>query len=106
MPQIIHSISNQAVLSKQILSTTPIELQNVERSVFMKEVSTQNFCSFELRTQEIVNIPIWIIVGFQQRDRQDSQNLNTGDSYRPPITSAQSVVSAEKYLDSGIFFKL
>ena len=72
----------------------------------MKEVSTQNFGTFELRTQEVVNIPIWIIVGFQHRDRQDSQNLNNDASYRPPVTSAQGVVSAEKYLDSGIFFKL
>ena len=31
---------------------------------------------FELRTQEGINIPIWMIVGFQQKDRQDSQNFH------------------------------
>ena len=43
----------------------------------MKEVNTQNYWSFELGTQEGSNVPIWIIVGFQQRDRQVSQNLNS-----------------------------
>ena len=42
----------------------------------MKEVKTQNFWTFQLGTQESLKIPVWIIVGFQQRDRQDSQTLN------------------------------
>ena len=37
-------IPQQAFLSKQILSKTPTELQYVEKSVFMKEVKTQNIC--------------------------------------------------------------
>ena len=50
---------------KQITDKIPTELRYVERSVFMKEVNTQNLWSFELGTQEVVNVPIWIIVGFQ-----------------------------------------
>ena len=42
----------------------------MERSVFIKEVNTQNLWTFELGTQEGVNVPIWINIGFQQRDRQ------------------------------------
>ena len=75
----------------------------MERIVFLKEVSTQNLCSFEIGTQEGINIPIWINVGFKQRDRQDSQKLNNDTSYRPPVTSAQCVIGTEKYPDSGIF---
>ena len=41
----------------------------------MKEVNTQKLWSFELGTQEGVNVPIWIIIGFQQRERQYPQNL-------------------------------
>ena len=73
------SISNQAILSNQTLSKTPTELQfveKVERSVLMKEVNTQNLWNFELGTKEDINIPIWIFVGFKQRDREDSQNLH------------------------------
>ena len=68
----------------------------------MKEVNTQNLWTFELGRQEGLNVPIWIIVGFQQRDRQDSQNLNNDTFYRPPVTSAQCIIGTEKYPDSAI----
>ena len=71
VPLYTPSNSNQAMLSKQILSKTPTELQQKERSVFMKDVKTQNLWKFELGTQEGKNIPIWSFVGFQQTDRQD-----------------------------------
>ena len=63
------SIPQQAMLSKQILSKTPTEPQYLERTVFMKEDITQNLWSFELGTQEEINIPIWIISAFQQRGK-------------------------------------
>ena len=84
---------------KQITDKIPTELRYVERSVFMKEVNTQNLWSFELGTQEGVNVPIWILVGFQQRDRQNDQNLNNDTFYRPPVTSAQCIIGTEKYPD-------
>ena len=72
----LYSIDSQlAILSEQILSKLPTELHYVERSVFMKEVITQNLWSFELGTQEARNIPVRIIVGFQHREREDLQNL-------------------------------
>ena len=46
--------------------------------------------------------PIWIIVAFQQRDTQDSQNLSNDTFLRPPVTTAQCVILTEKYLDSAI----
>ena len=42
------SMQQQRILSKQILSKTPTEIEYPERSVFMKEVNTQNFWTFEL----------------------------------------------------------
>ena len=42
----------------------------------MKEVNNQNLCNFELGSQESMNDPKRISIGFQQRDRQDTQNLN------------------------------
>ena len=49
-----------------------------------------------------MNIPIWIIVSFQQRVRQDSQNFNNDTSYKPPVTSAQCIIGTEKYPDNSI----
>ena len=96
------SIQQQSILSKQILNKTPTQIQYPERSVFMKEVNTQNFWTFELGTQEGIKIPTWIIVAFQQNDRQHEQNLNNDTFVRLPVISAQVVIGTERYPDSGI----
>ena len=89
-------------LMNQIKKNTPTLIHYIERSVFMKEVNTQNFWTFELGTQEGNNIPIWIFVAFQQNDRQNDQNLNNDTFYRPLVTSSQCIIGTEKYPDSGI----
>ena len=94
-------MQQQAILSKQILNKTPAENNYPERSVFMKEVITQNFWTFELGTQEGINIPIWILVVFQQNDRQHDQNLNNDTFVRLPVISAQVVIGTERYPDSS-----
>ena len=92
----------QGILLKEIQHKIPTELRYVESSVFMKEVNTQNLWSFELGTQEGINLPIWIIIGFQQSDWQDDQNLNNDSFYKPPVTSAHCLIGREKYPDSAI----
>ena len=57
---------------------------------------------FELGTQGGINLPIRIFVGFQQRDRQDSQNSNSDTFFRPPVTSAQFAIGTEKNPESAI----
>ena len=102
VPHYSPSIQQQSILSKQILNKTPTQIQYPERSVFMKEVNTQNFWTFELGTQEGINIPTWIFVGFQQNDRQYDQKLNNDTFVRLPVTSAQVIIGTERYPDSGI----
>ena len=89
VPHYTPSMSQQAIMSKQILNKTPTELRYVERSVFMKEVNNQNLWYLKLGSQENMNVPQWIIIGFQQQDRQDSQNLNNDTFCRLPVVSAQ-----------------
>ena len=102
IPHYTPSIQQQSILSKQILNKTPTQIQYPERSVFMKEVNKQNFWTFELGTQEGINIPTWIFVAFQQNDRQHDQNLNNDTFFRLSVTSAQVVIGTERYPDSGI----
>ena len=102
VPHYTPSMQQQAILSKQILNKTPTEIKYPERSVFMKEVNTPNFWTFELGTQEGINIPIWIFVVFQQNDRQHDQNLNNDTFVRLPVISAQVVIGTERYPDSSI----
>ena len=68
VPHYTPSIQQQGILSKYSLSKTPTELRYNERSVFMKEVNFQNLWNFELGSQETLKVPVWIIIGFQQRD--------------------------------------
>ena len=88
----------------QIYEKTPTNLHYPERSVFMKKVNTQNFWTFELGTQEGVNIPILIYVAFQQHDRQHDQNLNNDIFYRKPVTSTQCIIGTEKKPDTATLF--
>ena len=102
VPHYNPSMQQQAILSKQIINKTPTQIQYPERSVFMKEVNTESFWTFELGTQEGTNIPTWISVAFQQNDRQHDQNLNNDTFVRLPVISVQVVIGTERYPDSGI----
>ena len=102
VPHYTPSIQQQSLLSKQIINKTPTEIKYPERSVFMKEVNTQNFWTFELGTQEGINIPAWIFVAFQQNDRQHDQNLNNDTFVRLPVISAQVVIGTERYPDNSL----
>ena len=102
VPHYTPSMQQQSILTKQIINKTPTEINYPGRSVFMKEVNTQIFWTFELGTQEGNNIPIWIFVGFQQNDRQHDQNLKNDTFVRLPVISAQVVIETERYPDSGI----
>ena len=102
VPHYLFSIQQQNTLSKQIFSRTPTQLRYLERSVFMKQVNIQNLWNFGLGSHENMSVPIWIIIGFQQRDRQDSQNLNNDTFCRLPVVSAQYITGTEKYPDAGI----
>ena len=102
LPHYTPSLEELNRLMNQITKTTPTHLHYPEKSVFMKEVNTQNFWTFGLDTQEGINVPKWIYVVFQQSERQHDQNLNNDTFYRMPVTSAQCIIGTEKYPDSGI----
>ena len=110
MPHYSANLEEYIKLMTQIKKNTPTLLHYPERSIFMKEVNTQNLWTFELGTQwtfelgtqEGITVPIWIIVAFQQNDRRNNQNLNNDTFYRPLVTSAQCIIGTEKYPDSGI----
>ena len=53
-------------------------------------------------SQISMNVSIRIITGFQQRDREDSQNLNNDTFCRIPVVSEQGIIGTEKYPDAGI----
>ena len=101
VPNYTPSIDQQAILFEQIKDKIPTQLHYPERYVFMKEVNTQKFWTFELGTQEGINVPIWVYVVFQQSDRQHDQKLNNDTFYRMPVTSAPVVIGTKVYPDNS-----
>ena len=68
----------------------------------MESVNNQNLWNFELGSQKGMNLPIWDIIGLQQRNRQDSQNLKNDTFCRLPVSSVQCIIGTKKNPDSGI----
>ena len=101
-PHYTLSITQQNSLLNQNIKKMTTELQNTERSVFMKEVNSQNFWTFELGTQEGINIPVKIFTVFRQSDREHDQNLNNDTFFRMPVTSAQCTIRTEKNPNSAV----
>ena len=104
VPHYTPSFQQHSILSNPILEKIPTELRYNEQSVFMKEVNNQNLWNFELGSQESMNVPIRVIVRFQQRYRPDTQTLNNDAFCRLPLVSAQCIIGAEDYPDASILF--
>ena len=96
VPQYTPGFKEFNKLMNWIKDRTPRNLHYPERSIFMKEVITQNLWTFELGTQEVTNVPIWVFVIFKQSDREHDQNLNNDTFYKIPVTSAQCFIETDK----------
>ena len=68
----------------------------------IEEVIIQNLWNFELGSQETMYVPIKINIEFQQRGRQDSQDLSNDSFCSMPVTSAQAIIRTEKNSDTVI----
>ena len=99
IPQNTPSVKQQTILMNQIVNKVPTDLHYIERSGYMQEVKNQNVWQFHVRTEEGINLPIFIIICFQQQVRGKSQNHNDDTFCRLHVTSAQCIVGTEKHLD-------
>ena len=95
VPHCTPSIQQQGILSEQISSETPTELRYVARSVFMNEVNSRNLWIFDLGSQQSMNVPLWINIGFQERDRRETQSLKNDTFCRLPVTSCQCIIGTK-----------
>ena len=100
-PHYIPSMENQQLVMDQILDKDPTEIYYMERIVFRKDVNTNNNWTFELGSSG-ESTPSFIIVGFQARNKVDSQTHNNATCDRLPISNAVCKIGSEKYPDDGI----
>ena len=104
VPHYTPSMELQALVSQQVFGRTPMELQCVERSVFIKEVKTQNPLTYEIGSQAGNKMFLFGILWHS--NKKISQNLNIDNSssfYRPPISNAQCIIGTRKNPYAGIF---
>ena len=101
IPHYTPSMENQQLVMDQILDKDPTELYYIERVVFRKDVNTNNNWTFELGNSG-ESTPTFIIVGFQARNKVDSQTHDNAIFDRLPISNAVCKIGSEKYPDDGI----
>ena len=80
-----------------------------ERIFFRKDVNTNSIWTFELGSaggnaggSSGIESPTFVIVGFQARNKIDSQVLDNAVFDRLPISNAVCKIGSEKYPDDGI----
>ena len=84
IPHYTPSMENQQLVMDQILDKDPSELYYMERIVFRKDVNTNNNWTFELGNSG-ESTPTFVIVGFQARNKIDSQTHDNAIFDRLPI---------------------
>ena len=101
IPHYVPSIENQQLVMDQILNKDPTELSYTERNIFRKDVNTNSNWTFELGSSG-TSTPTFVIVGFQARNKIDSQVHDNAVFDRLPISNAVCKIGSEKYPDDGI----
>ena len=111
VPHYVPSLENQQLVLNRILNKDPTELFYTDRTVFRKDVNTNNNRTFELGNSRgggnggnyhEQSTPTFVIVGFQARNKIDSQTHDNALFDRLAISNAVCTIGSEKYLDDGI----
>ena len=101
IPHYVPILENQQLVLDQILNKDPTELYYTERTVFRKDVNTNNNWTFELGNSG-ESTPTFVIVEFQARNKIDSQIHDNAVFDRLSISNAVCKIGSEKYPDDGI----
>ena len=101
IPHYVPNLENQQLVLNQKLNKDPTELFYTERTVFRKDVNTNNKWTFELGLSG-KSTQTFVIVGFQARNKIDSQTHINATFDRLPISNAVCKIGSEKYSDDGI----
>ena len=102
VPHYTPSISSQKLMLRHIVSKAPSELSCNKKASFMNDVTTENNWIFELGFGDDAAIPIYVIVGFMQRDQLNQQHQNNDTFHRASVVNVQCIIGNEKLPDAGI----
>ena len=68
----------------------------------MKVVTTEKFWTCELGVGDGIDVPIYVIVGFKQKDQFNQQHQYVDVSNRLSVVIAQCIIGSQKFPDAGI----
>ena len=102
IPHYTPNISNQKLMLGHIVSRSATELSYIKSASYMKDVTTENNWIFELGVGNGIDIPIYVIVGFMQRDHFNQQHQSKDTFYRPSVVNSECIIGSGKYPDAGI----
>ena len=71
----------------------------------MEVIKIQKRWKLELGSQAGMIVLTWNVIGFQQLDREDSQDLNIDTFCILPVASTQCTKITEKHPDAAILLK-
>ena len=95
IPHYVPSSENQQLVLNQILDKDPTELYYIERTVLRKDVNTNNIWTFELGNSGD-STPTYVVVGFQARNKIDSQTHNNSKFDQLLVSNAVCKRGSEK----------
>ena len=95
IPHFTPSLESQQSLVDQLLKRDPTELYYMDWIVFRKDVHTAKNSTCDLRNSE-ESTQFFLIVGFQVRDKIDSQTHDNAMLDRLPISNAVCKIASEK----------
>ena len=101
IPHFTPSLENQQFVMDQLLNKDPTQLYYMELIVFIKDVNTNNYWTFDLGNSG-ESTPLFVIVGFQDRIKLDSQTHDNAIFDRFPISNAVGKIASEKHPVDGI----
>ena len=98
IPHYVPSMENQQLVLNQILDKDPTELYYIERTVFRKDVNTNNNWTFELGNSGETT-PTYVVVGFQARNEIVSQTHNNSTFDRLSVSNAVCKIGSQNHPD-------
>ena len=102
VPLYTPNLSNRKIMLGHIVSETATESSYINGSSYMKDVTTENSWTFELSVGDGIDIPIYVIVGFMQRDHFNRKHQKNVAFYGPSVVISQIISGSEIFPDAGI----
>ena len=86
------NIFQQKRILEHMVSEAATEISYIKRSFNTKYVTTGRHWAFQLRVQSGIDVPIFVLVDFMQREQFNQKQQKNDAFYWPTVVNAQCVM--------------